>query len=299
MNLSWEPASEKSVLVAIARETKKPTNYKVVYLNPEGEGASGGQAAAGSADDYVSGLSHDPSAKRHKSDPSFGSTNITLPPNGNWVFEPLPMPPDMDKGQKREVWFVTGPSGSGKSYWIRSYVKNYIKMFPGNAVYLLSSMPTDETLDAVNEIKRLDIDKIVTTPPRDIKTFKNTLVIIDDAEAWDKDKIKSDAILALQDMIASQGRQHGTSLIRAAHRSTDYNRTRLLFQEINGIVIYPQERRAHSQYMRALTVYMGFGKKEAMALLRTSTRWLQIHHSYPEYILSSNMVWIPSVGSGV
>lgn len=284
-------------MVAIAREVKKPSNYKVVYLNPpDGSGGHCGAAAANSADDYVSGVSHDPSAKRRKTDPTFGASSINLPPHGTWVFEPLPMPPDADKGQRREVWFVTGPSGSGKSYWIRSYVRNYIKMFPGNSVYLLSSMPSDETLDAVNEIKRLDIDKIVTTPPKDIKTFKNTLVIIDDAEAWDKDKIKSDAVLALQDMIASQGRQQSTSLIRAAHRSTDYNRTRLLFQEINGIVIYPQERRAHSQYMRALTVYMGYGKKEALALLRMSTRWLQIHHSFPEYILSSNQVWIPSVG---
>lgn len=46
----------------------------------------------------------------------------------------------------RECLYVAGPSGSGKSVYTRSYVKNYLERFPGRPVYVFSRVAGDKSL---------------------------------------------------------------------------------------------------------------------------------------------------------
>ena len=46
----------------------------------------------------------------------------------------------------RECLYVAGPSGSGKSVYTRSYVKNYLERFPGRPVYVFSRVSNDKSL---------------------------------------------------------------------------------------------------------------------------------------------------------
>ena len=43
---------------------------------------------------------------------------------------------DKGKGNTRQVLYVSGASGSGKSYYASNYIKEYVKMFPKNTVYI-------------------------------------------------------------------------------------------------------------------------------------------------------------------
>lgn len=280
MNLSWEPTCDESTAVAIARENKNPTNYKIAYLNPPANENDVPSAATA----YVA--SSMPSSLGTPSSFGFGSPVLTLPPSHSYTFEPLPAIGEEGK-PKREVYLITGPSGSGKSWWMRAYALNYMKLYPKNNVYLLSSLQVDDTLDKIKELKRIDLEKLVATPPKDVKTWSNSLVIIDDIEGLDK--VKADAVYRVQDMIASEGRHTHTSLLRSSHLTTDYKRTRLMLQEAQGFVIYPQAG-AHSQYMYLLTKYAGVDKKLAAGLLATPTRWLMIHHTQPRFTLTANQV---------
>jgi energy-coupling factor transporter ATP-binding protein EcfA2 len=289
MNLSWDPTSDESTAVAIAREVKKPSNYKIAYLNPPASDHETPSAATA----YVT--SSLPSSLGTHSSMNFGSPVLSLPPNQSYAFEPLPAIGEEGK-PKREVYLVTGPSGSGKSHWMRAYANNYMKIYPKNNVYLLSSLQYDDTLDAIKELKRIDLDKLVATPPKDVKTWANSLVIIDDIEGLDK--VKADAVYRVQDMIASEGRHHHVSLLRASHLTTDYKRTRLILQEAQGFVIYPQAG-AHSQYMYLLTKYAGMDKKVAAAFLQMPTRWLMIHHTQPRFTLTASQVAVFSPHPGM
>jgi len=257
---------------------------------------SGAGSAPLSAKAYVGSGSG--SAPAHAGPPgasvgSFGAAKLVLPPGNKWQFEPLPPPPPLaEPGKpapklKREVLVVTGPSGAGKSHWIRAYVRNYLKLHPKNDVYLISSLGHDDTLDEVKEIKRIDCDKLVANPPKDVKTWANSLVIVDDVEGLDA--AKGAAVQRVQDMIASEGRHSGTTLIRASHLSTDYKRTRLLLQEAHGLVLFPQAG-AHSQYVYLLTKYAGLDKKLVASILATPTRWLLVHHTAPRYILTTHSI---------
>lgn len=291
MNLSWEPSSDESVAVAVARETANPSNYRVVYMSPAPEHMD--EAGPAPATSYVA--HHDAglplATKRAHAPANFGAAKLSLPPGGKWQFEPLPPPPSDDGKVKREIYVVTGPSGSGKSYWVRSYVRNYTKLMPRHDVYLISSLSHDDTLDAVKELKRIDTDKLVANPPKDVKTWTNSLVIIDDVEGLDA--TKAAAVQRVQDMIASEGRHTGTTLIRASHLSTDYKRTRLLLQEAHGFVLFPQAG-AHSQYTYLLTKYGGMDKKLVQNLLATPTRWILVHHTAPRFVLTPNQIYLLS-----
>lgn len=227
---------------------------------------------------------------------SFGAAKLVLPPGNKWQFEPVPPPPThAEPGKppkvKREVIVVTGPSGAGKSHWIRTYVRNYLKLYPKHDVYLISSLGHDDTLDEVKELKRIDTDKLVANPPKDVKTWSNSLVIVDDVEGLDA--AKGAAVQRVQDMIASEGRHSGTTLIRASHLSTDYKRTRLLLQEAHSMVLFPQAG-AHSQYMYLLTKYAGMDKKVVQNLLSTPTRWMMVHHTAPRYVLTTHSIYLLS-----
>ena len=60
-----------------------------------------------------------------------------------------------DKETERSILYITGPSGSGKSYYTRNYILEYKKMFSKNNVYIFSSLDSDETLDKIPKIKRV------------------------------------------------------------------------------------------------------------------------------------------------
>lgn len=305
MNLSWDPLDDESEPVAVARpqvedggkakehhgnsvsggptsthaiekKDKPPSTYKLVYITPDETGPQ--------AHSYV-----DATGRHAEAMAAFGASKLTLPPQ--WLFEPLPAAPPLDSKEtpRRDIYLVTGPSGSGKSHWVRMYVRNYMRLYPKHSVFLISSLKEDSTLDAVANIKRIDVEKLLAAPPKDVKTWANSLVIIDDVEGLDA--AKANVVQQLQDMIASEGRHSGTCLIRASHLSTDYKRTRLLLQECHGFVLFPKAG-AHSQYMYLLTKYGGLDKKIAAHLLSLPSRWMLIRHTQPRYVLTQNTVFL-------
>jgi len=62
-----------------------------------------------------------------------------------------------DKTRERDILYVTGRSGSGKSYYSADFIKQYIKMHPKKGVYLISSLMKDKCLDKIKQLKRVKI----------------------------------------------------------------------------------------------------------------------------------------------
>jgi hypothetical protein len=286
MQLSWDPVSDESRAVAVAREIKHPASYRVAYVTPASD-VHMSAASVASAQSYVASSTRRGEAAGGRQEQAFftDGTKLALP-SSEHTFEPLP-PVALDPTAKppREIWLVTGPSGSGKSWWIRAYAHNYRKLYPRNSVYLISSLQHDDTLDALDFLKRIDVAKLLSHPPKDVKTWAHSLVIIDDVEGLDPKQ--AEAVQRVQDMIASEGRHQSVSLIRASHLSTDYRRTRLLLAEVHGVVLFPQAG-AHSQYTYLLEKYAGMGKKAVVGVLSTPTRWVAVHHTAPRYIMTAS-----------
>lgn len=136
---------------------------------------------------------------------------IRLPPDSSFLLLPCP------KKDKREIFYVAGASGSGKSYQARGMAERYKKLFPEREIYLISKLNEDETLDTMKtgKPKRIKVDTLQSDPITDIGIFANSLVIFDDYDTFPApmDKI----VLRLIDDIASMGRHHNISMMCLSH----------------------------------------------------------------------------------
>ena len=94
---------------------------------------------------------------------------------------------------KRDCIFITGCSGSGKSWWVKKFAENYDRVWAQKRpIYLISKLEEDSTLDnAQCKIHRINLESLLTKP-LDIneKEMENCLVIFDDFDTLENTKEK-------------------------------------------------------------------------------------------------------------
>jgi hypothetical protein len=207
-----------------------------------------------------------------------GSTKIKLPPGSTFSLNVNPDP------EKRFIYYIAGASGSGKSYIAKHIAEQYQKQFKGRPVYLVSKLKEDETLDGMaDKPQRLNIEKIMTTPLKDLEPLRESLVIFDDYDTLQGKEAK--AVQTLIDDICIMGRHTVTSILILSHHLSNYKSTRLCLTEATHFVVYPQSSGNHAlNYF--LKTYVGMGPKEVQAIKNTGSRWLAIHKNFPIYYIT-------------
>lgn len=164
-----------------------------------GGGRSGGGSSGGSGGGRLMGAP---------------ATEVRLPPGAH--FTPLPT---IDP-KARNVYYVTGPAGSGKSTWAANFGRTYSRWWGGKRpVYLISKLTSDEVMDgkagesraaAAERPIRLDIRGLVSTP-MDWASLGACLVIFDDCDTFTGEEQR--VMQKLQDEIATLGRHEAISMV--------------------------------------------------------------------------------------
>jgi Cdc6-like AAA superfamily ATPase len=206
-------------------------------------------------------------------------TSIELPTGSSFQLIPTP---DV---KVRQVWYITGQSGSGKSYQARNLAEHYKKMFPNREIYLISKLNEDSTLDTmkVGKPKRINVQTLIDDYP-DIKEFENSMVIFDDYDSF-PDKIGK-VVQQLIDDLAIQGRHTNTTILCLTHFTTNYKKTRLLLGEATNIIVYPQSTSSHAlKYL--LGTHFGLSKED-LSEIKKLGRWVSIGKNYPSYLISEH-----------
>lgn len=212
-------------------------------------------------------------------------THIKLPPGS--VFQLIPS----KDPKKREVWYIAGASGSGKSYIARALAEAYMKQFPDRKVYLVSKLEEDDTLDNIKGKKliRLKPAKLVDNPLKDLGMLENSMVIMDDYDTFTGKEMK--VIQQLIDDIAIMGRHQNITMLCLTHYLTNYSKTRLLLTEATHIVVYPLSTGAHAlNYL--LKTYLGLEKEEIGAIRRGGSRWVMLYKNYPNYCVTETEAFL-------
>ena len=212
-----------------------------------------------------------------------GLKTISLPPGSSFQCVPPPDP------KAREICFISGASGSGKTYWAAGYAKCYKKLFPARNVYLLSKLEQDDTLDGFNFIKRIKISSLVEDPIKSVDVFKESLVMIDDVEGLSKEELS--AVAKIRDDIATLGRHWCISLLVLQHLSSNYKDTRVILLEAMRIILFPHGSSA-SQFRYICSHYLGLGKDEITALRKAPSRWVCINKNFPAAVVTENQARI-------
>ena len=196
--------------------------------------------------------------------------------------------PDMQK--ERNVISCFGPSGSGKSYYVKLFLRAYKKEYPKNEVYMFSKLKDDKSLDDVAGIKRVKIDDDLLDDPLETDDFKDSCVIMDDTDAL-LNKHHKRAVDSLKNSILECGRHTNSTLLITSHLACKGIETRTVLNESHQITIYMS---SGSSYDYLLTNYLGFSRKQILLLkdFTENSRWVTIVRGFPQIIFTEKSIML-------
>lgn len=188
----------------------------------------------------------------------------------------------------RQIGYITGASGAGKSTFVKNYVDHYHKLYPRNPIYLISRKDEDKSIDSPL-IKRLKLDESFYTDPLTYEDFANSLVITDDVDTIKKPKELKDAITHLVDEILQVGRQKRVSMLVTSHQATDRAETKCIIGEAQFVTVF---LKSSSTYTYFLKQYLGFNQKEIRKMKNIKGRSVTINRQYPNTIIGEKEVML-------
>lgn len=281
-SLSWNGDQPGARPIAIVRGPKSGPNYGRLLYAIEDQFAGGAAPAradkpskpADPLQDYMHGGGS-------KDVSNMQEIKLTHP---HEIFEPLCAP--SDKPETREVYWVFGAGGSGKSWMCRALAQNYLKAHDGSRrVILISALPQDSTLDALgSSLVRLDPANFIAKGIPSLESFEKCLVIMDDLPTSGPEM---KACLELQDMIVERGRHTSTSLIRTSHVASDYSNTRKILNSADFVVVYPSGGGQGHALRYLLQTHVGLESKQIQDLKHVKSRWVLFRKTNPVYQLSA------------
>jgi len=186
--------------------------------------------------------------------------------------------------------YVCGPSGSGKSYFIGNYLKEYRKMFRKSPIIVISPIDEDPALDKC-DIIRLDLDDHLLDNPLTLEELEKCMVVFDDTEN-EKGEMKQN-LDTLRDNILIRGRHSQTRMIYVSHLITNYKDTRQLLNESTEVVLYPRSSGTY-HIKNYLKVQCGFEKPEITRFLSLPSRWVLLARWNPMIVMHEKGLYLPS-----
>ena len=192
---------------------------------------------------------------------------------------------------EREILYITGASGSGKSHYTANYIKNYKKMFPKNPVYCFSALSDDESLDVVKP-KRILIDETLVSDPIPVDSFATSCVIFDDIDVI-SDRKQRDAVYSLLNQMLEVGRHHKITVVITNHLATSGKDTRRVLNECHSVTYFPYSG-SNVGTKRLLEDYLGLDKKTIKMIKDKKSRHATVFKNYPQVIMTDRDIWLPA-----
>ena len=199
--------------------------------------------------------------------------------------EPLP---DFNNTQRI---YISGPTGSGKSYYIRKWLQQYLKVYPKRKIYLFSDMLEDPALDDFKTLIRFHIDdNLIKKKPIRPEKFKNSIVIFDDIDSIQNPKVYK-AVLSLQNAILKTGRKLGITCIVTNHLMNNGIKTKEIYNECS-IIVFPTRGSNYYALNYALKKYLGMDSKQVKHISKLPTRMCTVFKDYPQFVLYEKGIYL-------
>jgi hypothetical protein len=148
--------------------------------------------------------------------------------------------PELAEGQ-RDVIFITGASGSGKSTAAADYAKNFIETFREGGslpnVVLVCPDSDDRAFDGIKMIHVTPADLAAEMPTLDdfvARPGQPTLMIFDDIEGL-HDKKQQAALDSLVQAVLERGRKKMIYVLFLSHSAANGKSTKIILKEMRGV----------------------------------------------------------------
>jgi hypothetical protein len=190
---------------------------------------------------------------------------------------------------ERQIIYITGASGSGKSYWTREYCSEYRKLYKQRPIYLFSSVNEDSSIDAIKGLKRIKLCKELLDEDITAKDFEESLCIFDDTDCLTDKAIKNKVRIIL-DSILQTGRHFKVSCIYTSHLACDGLSTKQILNECHYMVFFLRSLGGRAlKYL--LDNYLGMDKEQINKLKQLKGRWICVTRSYPKCIIAEQEIY--------
>lgn len=195
---------------------------------------------------------------------------------------------------ERELIYITGSSGCGKTTFIKNYCELYHKIYPKAPIYLFSEKLEDISIDVLKYVKRVlineNISEIAQIPLENY--LHNTLLLFDDY-----DDLQKQYLIPIQQLISrvlKLGRQYKISCLIVSHlinptKNREFNRNILL--EVQKVIFFKNDNTYGNKYY--LKTYGGLDQKQINKVLSKDTRYIIFNNRYPNYFITKKEIFTP------
>ena len=195
------------------------------------------------------------------------------------------MIPNPDK--ERQILYICGASGSGKSFFAKQYCEEYTKLNKKNPIYLFSSLPEDDSVDCIKNLKRVNIrDVDFVDEELDINDFKDSMIIFDDCDCISNKQVRA-KIQSIAEMCLETGRHKSISIIFTSHTACNGHQTKKILNEAHTVTLFLRSLGGKAlSYL--LESYFGLNKKQMKRIksMKGDGRALTITKTYPQIAFS-------------
>jgi hypothetical protein len=204
------------------------------------------------------------------------------------AFQPIPNPET-----ERQILYITGASGSGKSYYTKQYCMEYRRLFPKNPIYLFSSINEDSSIDEIKGLQRVKLSADLLEEELTSADFKDSMVIFDDTDCLTDKKMKL-KVTGILNSILETGRHTNTYCIYTSHLPCAGNDTKRILNEAHAITFFPHSLGGRSlKYL--LEGYLGLDKQQIKKIKGLKSRWVSVLKTYPQVVVSEKEAYLVSL----
>ena len=198
----------------------------------------------------------------------------------NEIFQLIP------SDRERDIHYITGQSGSGKSWFAKNYIIEYIKKHPKNSIYLFSSISDDPSIDSIKGLQRIDIkNPEFLDEDIELSDMKDSLVIFDDTDCIKEKNVRA-KINGILNMILETGRHANISVIFTSHICCAGNDTKRILNETHSVTLFPKTL-GNKSLKYLLDSYFGLDKNQIKKVKKLKGgRSVTILKTYPMVVMN-------------
>ena len=188
--------------------------------------------------------------------------------------------------------YVTGLSGSGKSYFISQFLKYNKPKTKGAGIFLFSPIENDKSLSSIKNLIHLNLDEIERSKEMKGEEFtiehipEGSVVLFDDIESHHKNVRKK--YMDLRDVLLERGRHRKLSTITVSHNARNGHTTKVSIRESQYWCLFPSANKFDVRML--LKSYGGLEPENVNMLMSQKTRWLFFKKSIPQYAVTEHSV---------
>lgn len=190
--------------------------------------------------------------------------------------------------------FVAGASGSGKSYFAASYMREYLELFPERRVILFSTHQNERAYEQL-EHTAVELGDSFLETPLTLDNLAGSLCVFDDCDALQSRPLAK-AVEAVNLDLINNGRKYDIHVMTLSHVLMGYAKTRCQLIEASRVVFFPGGNDYHSR--RWMKVYGGLNEHWQSKILGEPSRWICVDMRMPKsYVTETAVVIVRDMGA--